>query len=180
MPEKVAAELDKIQARFIWGGTDEKRKIHLASWNKASCPKKAGGLGFKKIRVMNECLLIKWWWRFGCEGNSLWRKVIKAKYEIGSISYLPNVEASPKASRVWVDILLIGSRFSNFSNFFKDNLVVRVGNGRDISFWHDKWLGGLVLREVFPRLFTLTIDKKKIGFYAAVYFRWQGEVGFKV
>ena len=61
IPEKVASEMDKIQARFLWGGCDEKRKMHLVIWDKATVSKEEGGLGIKKIRVMNECLLIKWW-----------------------------------------------------------------------------------------------------------------------
>ena len=108
------------------------------SWDKVTHPRKEGGLGLKKVRVMNECLLIKWWWRYGREGNSLWRRVIRAKYGIGPVSFLPNVEVLSKASRVWADILLIGSRCSNLLGFFKDNLEVKVGNGSDISFWNDK------------------------------------------
>ena len=61
MPEKVAIELDKIQSRFLWGGDECKRKIHLVKWDRVTCSKEDGGLGVKTLRVMNECLLIKWW-----------------------------------------------------------------------------------------------------------------------
>lgn len=34
---------------------------------------------------MNEALLMKWWWRYGTEKESLWRKVIKSKYKMGGM-----------------------------------------------------------------------------------------------
>ncbi|XP_028058886.1 uncharacterized protein LOC114262720 [Camellia sinensis] len=33
LPEGIAKELDKIQASFLWGGPDLKRKIHLVKWS---------------------------------------------------------------------------------------------------------------------------------------------------
>ena len=40
-----------------------------------------------------------------------------------------------------------------------ESVEVSVGNGNDTSFWHDMWLRGMLLKEVFPRLFMLSIDK---------------------
>ena len=39
-----------------------------------------GGLGIWRLRRFNFALLGKWLWRYGIERNSLWRKVIEAKY----------------------------------------------------------------------------------------------------
>ena len=69
--EGVAKELDSIQSKFLWGDTDQKRKIHLVNWKKVTLCKKNGGLGIKNIKVMNEALLLKWWWRFGKEKEAL-------------------------------------------------------------------------------------------------------------
>ncbi|KAA8515645.1 hypothetical protein F0562_018744 [Nyssa sinensis] len=38
--------------------------------------------------------------------------------------------------------------------------MIKVGDGRRTSFWLDKWLGDVVLAELFPRLFSLAIDKE--------------------
>ena len=37
-------------------------------------------LGIRKIRLFNEALLGKWFWRFGIEKDALWRQVIEIKY----------------------------------------------------------------------------------------------------
>ena len=42
-----------------------------------------------------------------------------------------------------------------------------VGNGGDVLFWLDKWAGDKILKESFPRLFLLAIDKyAKVRDYA--------------
>lgn len=82
IPECVAKELDKIQARFLWGGDEFNKKIHLVKWNEVQLPKKQGGFGIRDIRLMNVCLLIKWWWRYAVEEEALWKSVICAKYGV--------------------------------------------------------------------------------------------------
>ena len=122
-------------------------------------PKEAGGLGIKKIKVMNDCLLLKWWWRYGHEGKSLWRKVLSAKYGVGNSALLPNVNGVGRFSWIWADIVQVGSRQTQIASYFNDNVEVRVGNGRTALFWYDRWLGGRVLKDVFPKLFMLSINK---------------------
>lgn len=60
MSECVLKELVKIQSRFLWGGGELKKKVNLVGWNKITKSKKLGGLGVKNLKLMNECLLIKW------------------------------------------------------------------------------------------------------------------------
>ena len=71
------------------------------------------------------------------------------------------MDVATKASRVWADILNVGKRCPNLVTFFKDNVRVKVGDGKCTSFWYDSWLGNRVLREGFARLFFLTIDKRE-------------------
>lgn len=61
MPEGVAKEIDTVQSRFLWGGDELRRKIHLVKWKEISKSKNQGGLGVKRIKLMNDCLLLKWW-----------------------------------------------------------------------------------------------------------------------
>ncbi|RVX08662.1 Polyribonucleotide nucleotidyltransferase 2, mitochondrial [Vitis vinifera] len=39
-----------------------------------------GGLGLRKIAILNRALLGKWIWRFACEKDNLWKQVITTKY----------------------------------------------------------------------------------------------------
>ncbi|RDY06788.1 putative ribonuclease H protein, partial [Mucuna pruriens] len=44
---------------FIWGYTNEFRKIHMISWNSICSPKSHGGLGLKKISTINQAFMVK-------------------------------------------------------------------------------------------------------------------------
>ncbi|RVW43464.1 Transposon TX1 uncharacterized 149 kDa protein [Vitis vinifera] len=47
---------------------------------KESNPKEEGGLGIRKIDVLNKALLGKWVWRYAYEKENLWKRVIGVKY----------------------------------------------------------------------------------------------------
>ncbi|CAL5344952.1 unnamed protein product [Camellia sinensis] len=41
------------------------------------------------------------------------------------------------------------------------NTQIQIGNGARIMFWKDTWIGDRCLKEVFPRLYKLSIDRHK-------------------
>lgn len=45
LPNGVVHELDKLNRRFLWGGTESKRALHLVKWTDVCLPKRYGGLG---------------------------------------------------------------------------------------------------------------------------------------
>ncbi|CAL5404505.1 unnamed protein product [Camellia sinensis] len=160
MPEGVAKEFEKIEAAFLWGSNDLKRKVHLVKWGKVTKSLNQGGLGIRRIRDMNACLLLKWWWKFGTQVNFLWRRAICSKYNIDEASWHPPLKPSYKHSRVWKDILSIGIHSTNVFNFYIDNCQIQVGDGSRIKFWHDRWCGSSSLKSSFPLLFNLSTDKE--------------------
>jgi hypothetical protein len=42
--------------------------------------------------------------------------------------------------------------------WFSGNIRSILGDGNDIGFWKDKWLGSATLRELFPALFTKSLQ----------------------
>ena len=80
MPKSVKNILEKMQRDFLWGGGNIVRKIHLVSWNSVSQGKEKGGLGIRRLDLLNRALLGKWVWRFAVEDNSIWRSFINTKY----------------------------------------------------------------------------------------------------
>ena len=40
----------------------------------------SGGFGPGNLELKNWSLLVKWWWRYGEEKESLWRRKIVSKY----------------------------------------------------------------------------------------------------
>lgn len=61
MPVAVARRLEKMQRQFFWGDSNDKRKMHLVSWDEIRRKKDGGGLGVKRLLQQNQALLAIWW-----------------------------------------------------------------------------------------------------------------------
>ncbi|GJZ09776.1 reverse transcriptase domain, reverse transcriptase zinc-binding domain protein [Tanacetum coccineum] len=98
-----------------------------------------------KARSMSlrEALLGEYWWRFKREGDTLWVRVIKSVYgENRGLSNSGEAGCGCGGSGAWRDI-------------------IKLGNGRDVSFWLDRWIEDFRLCDRFPRLFNL--DRRPEG-----------------
>ncbi|RVW41235.1 putative mitochondrial protein [Vitis vinifera] len=73
-------EIRKSTKRFPLGGGNVERKAHLVKWEVVCADKNKGGLGLRKLALLNKALLGKWIWRFACDKDNLWKQVILAKY----------------------------------------------------------------------------------------------------
>ncbi|PSS08274.1 Endonuclease [Actinidia chinensis var. chinensis] len=104
----IANKLEKLQRQFLWGEGEEKQKIHWISWDSIARKKSMGGLGIRRLLALNSALLVRWWWRFGTDKQSLWLKVIKAKYGYSENAWLPSASSSNASSKVWGNISSIG------------------------------------------------------------------------
>lgn len=80
LPSRVLAAVYKIGRDFIWGSTDEKRKIHLVRWESITKPKKVGELGLSVVKSQNISLLAKLNWRLRMEKDQAWARVLRSKY----------------------------------------------------------------------------------------------------
>src|SRR6185312_5570931 len=78
--------LTKITAvirTFWWQGVQKdnhKKPIHYRSWDAICKPKKEGGLGIRKLELVNKGMLINSAWRLVHDSNSIVAKILKAKY----------------------------------------------------------------------------------------------------
>ncbi|XP_015873962.1 uncharacterized mitochondrial protein AtMg00310-like [Ziziphus jujuba] len=68
--------------KCFWWGAKASRSHYLAfkSWGSLCQPKKAGGLGFRKFKDINIALLTKLGWKLAKGEESLWTRLLKAKY----------------------------------------------------------------------------------------------------
>ncbi|XP_028081993.1 uncharacterized protein LOC114283390 [Camellia sinensis] len=122
--------------------------------------KNQGGLGVRDIGVVNECLLLKWWWRYASDGKALWKSLICSWYgKIGG-GWTPSLNQSIGASVVWKDISQLSVVNQQMVEFFGEQVKIIVGNGRRIKFWYDPWLGSRGLKAEFPRLLSLSTENK--------------------
>ncbi|GMI95171.1 hypothetical protein HRI_003186400 [Hibiscus trionum] len=162
IPEAVATELNKLIARFLWGGDGETRKIHWVCWRTVCNPREAGGLGILDLRLLNRSMLSKWSWRYGNESNCLWRKVVEAKIP-GSVNrFLPQKASKKQASWTWYDVANMLHKNDEWSKQFNSNLELKVGRGDRIKFWFDCWLCDDPLYYAFPRIFALCVFKQAL------------------
>ena len=114
--------------------------------------KEKGGLGLRKLALLNKALLGKWIWRFACDKENLWKRVILAKY--GQEGHGWRTKKAIRAFRVgvWKEIL-------KETDWCWDNMVFTVGNDTKIRFWTDHWCGCTVLSQSFPHLFAMAVHR---------------------
>ncbi|XP_028069533.1 uncharacterized protein LOC114272061 [Camellia sinensis] len=112
--------------------------------------------------VLDKCKqrLASWKRRFlSFADNALWKQVICSKYlEVGR-GWWPLPVENNKLSMIWRDIVGVAGLCRELVNFFKQNIVMDIGDGRRTKFWIDIWVGNTCLKDEFPRLFSMSLDK---------------------
>lgn len=63
LPRTTCDDIDRISRRFLWGGSEEQRKVHLVAWDTVTKEKDSGGLGLRTMRQANAAFLSKLGWR---------------------------------------------------------------------------------------------------------------------
>ncbi|XP_024039324.1 uncharacterized protein LOC127898872 [Citrus sinensis] len=103
LPKGLCEEIQSEIAKFWWGSKKDKRGIHWARWDKLSCAKSRGGLGFRDFISFNQAMVAKQGWRLIQFPNSLVSKVLRARY-FRSCSFL-NAKPGSNPSFIWRSIL---------------------------------------------------------------------------
>jgi len=88
---------------------------------------------------MNISLLAKWRWRLLDREKALWKRVLVEKYGRceGTLLEAGSLEWSRHSSLWWKEVVKLGD-FCR-SNWFNLEVVRKVGNGLNSSFWNDRW-----------------------------------------
>uniref|UniRef100_A0A2N9G1S1 Reverse transcriptase domain-containing protein n=1 Tax=Fagus sylvatica TaxID=28930 RepID=A0A2N9G1S1_FAGSY len=153
IPISVVRRIEKLQRDFLWGGMGDEVKHHLVGWDKVCTPKEVGGLGVRSLILTNKALLGKWLWRFGMEGDHLWRRVLMAKFGSDLGGWRTKPIRGPHGCGLWKGIM------SGWEDYFH-NVEFVVGQGTRVSFWKDKWCGDISLMALFPTLFTCSSNRE--------------------
>ena len=56
MPNLVCEKLDRKSKAFLWGDNEERRRVHMVSWDDICKPKGMGGLGLRKAKTIRPLL----------------------------------------------------------------------------------------------------------------------------
>ena len=117
--------------------------------------KDLGGLGLRKLSFLNKALLGKWVWRFALELNSIWKRLICSKFGKEDLGW----SSREVRGSLWGGLL---EGYPKKSSWVRENWKLSIGNGTSIRFWTDHWCGTSILRNSFPDLFGISINKVEI------------------
>ena len=98
-PKNICKAICDAIARYWWGDTQEKKKIHSKAWWKMCIPKKEGGMGFRDLHCFNKAMLAKQCWRLLSDPDSLCAQLLRAKYY--SDGDLMNASLKKGSSYTW-------------------------------------------------------------------------------
>lgn len=149
LPKWVIQRIEKIRRSFLWKGTKPGQGgIPLARWELVCQPKRQGGLGIINLHSFNRSLITKWWWRVLHETHLPWTRIIISEYYGAITTWSFHEKTTKRTSPLWrgvtkvADLFQIGVRFA-------------CGDGNNIRFWTDLWLGEQPLGKAFPSLFEI-------------------------
>lgn len=87
-------------------------------------------------------------WRFHYEENSLWKQTIEAKYSNNTLGTFPSDTKHSIAKAPWRSIL-------KGRDWFEEKIKWKINKGKNLSFWHSKWIDSIPLSTKFSRLYAL-------------------------
>ncbi|KAK3231085.1 hypothetical protein Dsin_002966 [Dipteronia sinensis] len=162
LPSEVCNNLEKINRDFLWGNTSDTKKIHLVNWDTVCLPKQLGGLGTKKMNMMNQALLAKAGWRLSQKVTGLWGNLLKDKYLRGGHMTVYDSLKDMNCSSTWRGL-------SYGAKLLFEGVHWRVGDGCRISFWTDIWILelGKLLRHASCPLFDNQSNEKVSDYLTA-------------
>ncbi|XP_071719506.1 uncharacterized protein [Rutidosis leptorrhynchoides] len=150
-PKGVLKSFESIRAKFFWGCSNDTKKVQWVKWSDVCRGKDKGGLGVIPLKNLNNSLLYKWRWRYLTCKNWLWSKVVRAIH--GSS---PDVVTLPSSiSGKWSCITRVIGNIHATVPAAISSISVHIGNGCNTLFWHERWLNGHLLCDIYPRLYAL-------------------------
>ena len=178
LPKGLCEELEGMMRNFRWGQKEEEAKMAWVGWKKMCKSKAQGGMGFRNLQAFNLAMLAKQAWRLLTNPSTLVARIYRAKYYPSCDIMGAKLGSSP--SYAWrsiynsLEVISRGTRW-------------RVGNGKLIHIWEDKWLPTPTTHKVcspqldfddFPMVSSLIdVDMKrwKAGLIRATFLPFEAE-----
>jgi len=105
IPASISCQLEKIMRDFLSSNKEAEMGFHWVKWDDVCLPKREGGLDIKPLRDMNKALQAKWLWRFAREDNTLWKNLVKMKYDVDSLGWWSKKSPNPHGVGCWKQLL---------------------------------------------------------------------------
>ncbi|XP_042964588.1 uncharacterized protein LOC122298800 [Carya illinoinensis] len=131
LPVSISKRINQLLRKFWWGFEEDHTKVQWVKWDQLSLGKEKGGLGFRDIKSFNLAMLAKQSWRLLQYPSSLLAQILKQKYFPNGA--LLDSKLGSRPSYAWKSI-------QNGLHLLKEGLVWRIGNGKRVNIWEDKWI----------------------------------------
>ncbi|CAN1162516.1 Putative ribonuclease H protein At1g65750 [Linum perenne] len=144
LPVTTCEAIDRKIRNFVWGSSDEARKVHLVSWENICRAKEDGGLWLKLAQELNRAYMTKLAFIFMQDSDRLWVRLLQGKYFSVTADGLARRNPNSRSS-VWKGItrdwetMVRGARSA-------------IRNGKDTMFWTARWI------DSGERLIDLLVD----------------------
>ena len=178
LPKGLCEELEVMMRNFRWGQKEEEAKMPWVGWKKMCKSKAQGDMGFRNLQTFNLAMLAKQAWRLLTNPSTLVARIYRAKYYPSCDIMGAKLGSSP--SYAWRSIY-------NSLEVIRRSTRWRVGNGKLIHIWEDKWLPTPTTHKVcspqldfddFPMVSSLIeVDMKrwKAGLIRATFLPFEAE-----
>lgn len=98
LPQSVLNEVDRKCRKFLWGSSEEKKKVSLVAWEKICKPKKQDGLNVQGCRNWNKASVSKMIWLIMEKVDNLWVKWVHGLYMNNGVDFWNHI---PQVDRSW-------------------------------------------------------------------------------
>ncbi|CAN1815662.1 Putative ribonuclease H protein At1g65750 [Linum perenne] len=132
IPATTCEAIDKKIRDFIWGSSDQGRKIHLVNWDRICSPKSEGGLGLRLASHLNRAYMTKLAYLFFTNEEALWVKIIQSKYFKVGREGLAQRKPSSK-SAIWRGISREWPTMTQGARSL-------IHDGVNTAFWTGRWV----------------------------------------
>ncbi|XP_026420299.1 uncharacterized protein LOC113316302 [Papaver somniferum] len=106
IPKQTCQNMNKVQRDFFWGkNLENPTGYYPKAWTDICKPKDLGGLGFMNMELFNSAMITKIGWRLDQDKDSLWYKLMDAKYLFGRNVLSMNTKAKDGDSWIWKGVL---------------------------------------------------------------------------
>lgn len=140
IPQGVLHKLTSIIRCFFWGKQVGERYLAYVAWDSITAPTRLGGLGIRDLARMNDSLLMKALWKVGTEEDSLWVKIIKAKYL--PRSELWTSKRTYDCTALWRHLMLLRPQLMPM-------ITWKIGDGMNCKVYGQQWFPGAL--DFIPR-----------------------------
>lgn len=133
-PVSVLNQIERMLNRFFWGGTNEVKKYHWASWENLGIPYEEGGADFRRIQDICKAFTTKQWWNLRAK-YFLWSELVLAKY---------CQRIHPVRKKWYSGHSHSWNAMCKIKEDMDQRILWKVGRG-EVSLWYDNWtkLGAL-------------------------------------